>query len=49
MSMAAKLSDLADKMSGANLQADSQMDVPTTGMKDHHGPLPRGHHLATLI
>ena len=32
--MAAKLSNLADKMSGANLQADGQMEVPTQSMKD---------------
>ena len=37
MSMAAKLSDLADKMPGANLQADGQMEVPTQGTKDLHG------------
>ena len=37
MSMAAKLSDLADKMSGANLQADGQTEVPTQGMKDLWG------------
>ena len=61
--MAAKLSDLADKMPGANLQADGQMEVPTQGGKDlqgqrkkivplptcHHGPLPGGHHPATLM
>ena len=34
MSMAAKSSDLADKMSGANLQADRQVEVPTQGVKD---------------
>ena len=34
MSMAAELSDLADKMSRANLQADGQTEVPTQGMKD---------------
>ena len=34
MSMAAKLSDLVDKMSGANLQADGHADVPTQGVKD---------------
>ena len=32
--MAAKSSDLADKMSGANLQADGQTEVPTQGTKD---------------
>ena len=37
MSMAAKLSDLADKMPGANLQADGQMEVPTQGTKDLQG------------
>ena len=34
MSMAAKSSDLADKTSGANLQADGQAEVPTQGTKD---------------
>ena len=34
MSMAAKLSDLVDKMSGANLQADGHVEVPTQGAKD---------------
>ena len=38
MSMAAKLSDLADKISGANLQADGQMEVPTQGVKDLQEP-----------
>ena len=37
MSIAAKLSDLADKMPGANLQADGQMEVPTQGAKDLWG------------
>ena len=37
MSMAAKLSDLADQTSGANLQADGQMEVPTQGAKDLWG------------
>ena len=37
MSMAAKLSDLANKMPGANLQADGQMEVPTQGTKDLWG------------
>ena len=32
--MAAKSSDLVDKMSEANLQADGQAEVPTQGMKD---------------
>ena len=32
--MAAKLNDLVDKMSGANLQADGQEVVPTQGAKD---------------
>ena len=31
--MAAKLSDLVDKMSEANLQVDGQAEVPTQGMK----------------
>ena len=35
--MAAKLSNLADKMPGANLQADGQMEVPTQGAKDLWG------------
>ena len=34
MSMAAKLSDLGDKTSGANLQADGHMEVPTQSAKD---------------
>ena len=34
MSMAAKLSDLVDKMSGANLQVDCQVEVPTQSAKD---------------
>ena len=38
MSMAAKLSDLADKTSGANLQADGQVEVPTQGAKDLQEP-----------
>ena len=32
--MAAKLSDLADKTSRANLQVDGHMEVPTQGAKD---------------
>ena len=32
--MAAKLSDLVDKMSGANLQVDGHAEVPTQGAKD---------------
>ena len=34
MSMAAKLSDLVDKTSGPNLQADGQVELPTQGAKD---------------
>ena len=34
MSMAAKLSNLVDKMSEANLQVDGQAEVPTQGTKD---------------
>ena len=34
MSMAAKSSDLAEEMSGASLQADSQVEEPTQGVKD---------------
>ena len=34
MSMAAKLSDLVDKTSEANLQADGQVEVPNQGTKD---------------
>ena len=34
MSMAAKLSDLTEEMSGASLQADDQMEEPTQGAKD---------------
>ena len=32
--MAAKLSDLVDKMSGANLKADGHPEVPTQSAKD---------------
>ena len=38
MSMAAKSSDLVDKMSGANLQVDGHMEVPTQGAKDLQEP-----------
>ena len=49
MSMAAKLSDLVDKTSEANLQADGQVDKPAQGAADlweteeedsspHHSP-----------
>ena len=34
MSMAAKSSDLVDKMSGANIQADGHVEVPTQSVKD---------------
>ena len=34
MPMAAKLSDLVDKTSGANLQADGHVEVPTQSLKD---------------
>ena len=34
MSMAAKSSDLVDKTSGANLQVDGHMEVPTQSAKD---------------
>ena len=34
MSMAAKSSDLVDKMSEANLQVDGQMERPTQGVAD---------------
>ena len=34
MSMAAKLSDLVDKMSGANLQMEGHADVPSQSAKD---------------
>ena len=34
MSMAAKLSDLVDKMSGANLQGDGHAEVPTQSAKN---------------
>ena len=37
MSMAAKSSDLDDKMPEANLQVDSQVEVPTQGAKDLWG------------
>ena len=35
--MAAKLSDLADKVPGANLQVDGQTEVPTQGAKELQG------------
>ena len=38
MSMAAKLSYLVDKTSGANLQVDGHMEVPTQSAKDLHEP-----------
>ena len=34
MSMAAKLSDLAEEFSGASLQANGQVEEPTQGAKD---------------
>ena len=34
MSMAAKLTDVVDKMSGANLQVDGQMEKPAQGVAD---------------
>ena len=34
MSMAAKLSNLVDEMSGANLQMEGHMDVPPQSAKD---------------
>ena len=36
--MAAKSSSLVDKMSGANLQADGQVEVPTPDMEDLQEP-----------
>ena len=50
VSMAAKSSDLVDKMSEANLQVDGQMDKPAQGVADlqetededsspHHSPV----------
>ena len=38
MSMAAKSSNLVDKMSGANLQTEGHADVPTQGAKDPQEP-----------
>ena len=38
MSMAAKSSDLVDKTSGANLQTDGHVEVPTQGAKDLQEP-----------
>ena len=37
MSMATKLSDLAEEMSGASFQADGQVEEPTQGAKDLWG------------
>ena len=34
MSMAAKLSDLGDRMSGANLQMEGHMDMPSQSAED---------------
>ena len=36
--MAAKSSDLVDKMSGANFQADGHAEVPTQSVKDLQEP-----------
>ena len=38
MSVAAKLSDLVDEMSGANLQMEGYVDVPTQSVKDLQEP-----------
>ena len=38
VSIAAKLSDLVDKMSGANLQVDGHIQVPTQRAKDLQEP-----------
>ena len=38
MSMATKLSDLVDKMSGANLQVDGHVEMPTQSAKDLREP-----------
>ena len=38
MSMAVKSSELVDKMSGANLQVDGHMEVPTQSAKDPQEP-----------
>ena len=38
MSMAAKLSNLVDKTSGANLQADGHAEVPIQSAKDLQEP-----------
>ena len=38
MSMAAKSSDLVDKTSGANLQVDGHVEVPTHSAKDPQEP-----------
>ena len=38
MSMAAKLSDLADETSGATIQVDGQVEVPAQGVKDLQKP-----------
>ena len=38
MSMAAKSSDLVDKISGASLRMDGHADVPTQGAKDLQEP-----------
>ena len=42
VSMAAKASDLVDKMSGANLQADGHVKVPTQSVKDLWEPEEEG-------
>ena len=38
MSMSVKLSDLVEKMSGANLQVDGHVEVPTQSAKDLQEP-----------
>ena len=38
MSMAAKLSDPVDEMSGANLQMEDQVDMLSQSVKDLHEP-----------
>ena len=53
MPMAAKLSDLADEMSGANLQMEAHADVPAQSVKDlgswkYQIVLPPAHHIGLL-
>ena len=49
MSMAAKLSNLVDKMSGASLQVDGHAEVPTQSVKDLQEPEEEDSSLSHLL